>query len=99
MNESKNKVCLAFTLVYLSMVLAALLFAVVNLTKTAFAGFYLVALTVPWSFAFTAILDKLGIQDSVPILLKFLIQILFAVINASLIYFICRSARNTQRSP
>lgn len=92
MKEAKNKVGLALALVYLSMVIAALIFALVNLTKSAFAGVYLVTLTIPWSFAFSAILDRLGILDSVPIVLKFLIFILFAIINASLIYFITRAS-------
>ncbi len=97
-SEAKNKVGLAVVLIYILLVFAALIFAVVNLTKSAFAGLYLVVLTLPWSFAFAALLDKLGIQDSVPITLKLLTHVILAIVNASLIYFITRSLGTTERS-
>ena len=99
MNKTKNKIGLAIATVYLLMVFAALFFAVINLTKSAFTGIYLVTLTIPWSFAFTAILDQLKIQDSVPIFMKYFVLLLFAAINVSLIYRLTRPRKSNDHLP
>jgi hypothetical protein len=50
MNKTKSKVGLAILTVYLLMVFAALIFAVINLTKSAFCGLYLCNSDYPLEF-------------------------------------------------
>ncbi|HUJ18129.1 MAG TPA: hypothetical protein VL197_09060 [Nitrospirota bacterium] len=88
MSHAKSKVGLIIATIYLLMVSAALIFGVINLTKSAFAGLYLVVLTAPWSFILTGLLDYFRVQDSVPIIIKFIFLLFFAFINAGLIYCI-----------
>jgi hypothetical protein len=88
MEALKSKAGLTVAKIYLLLVLAALVFAVIALKKTAFAGLYLMLLTIPWSFITTELLDSFHIQDSVPILVKLGILLLAAVLNAIILYCI-----------
>ncbi len=98
MEHDKSKVGMIIASIYLLMVFAALIFAVINLTKSAFAGLYLLVFTAPWSFILTGLLDHFRIQDSVPVIIKFILLLFFAFINAGLIYCIDRprKAKNSR---
>ncbi len=73
---------------YLLLVLIALVFTLIVMKESALAGIYLLVLTMPWSFMTTALLDKLHIQDSIPIAIKLGILIAEAFVNASILYCI-----------
>lgn len=79
------KIYSAFVFVSLFYVSFMLIFAT---TRAEFAGIYLFVLTLPWSLAMTILLDYFRIQDMVPIILKFVLFVLFAAVNASFIYYI-----------
>lgn len=87
MSKQKSKTGLIFATTYLLLVLAALMFLFLMLRKTAFAGVYILVLTFPWSFVIFWILDLLGVIDSVFLVIKVLIFIICAILNASILYY------------
>ncbi len=88
MTKLRSKAGLSIVKSYLLLVLAALVFTLIALKKTAFAGLYLLLLTLPWSILSTKLMDGLHIQDSVPIVIKIGISILESFLNAGILYVI-----------
>lgn len=79
-----------FAAAYLLIVTVAFLFVLFmmmfNPSKSEFSGLYLIITTLPWSLFLTQLLDRVGMQDSIPILLKLMLLMLFGVLNAIFLY-------------
>ena len=88
MGKQKSKLGIIFVQIYAILVIVAFLFLILMIKKTAFAGVYLVLLTLPWSIFLSRLLDFYGIQDSVPIIVKLVLFIFFALPNALILYCI-----------
>jgi hypothetical protein len=88
MNKRQPKIGLIFVSIYIILVVAAIAFLVVMLTKypekAEFAGVYIGILTLPWSFA---ILKSLGAHvNSISLLISLFSAC--AIVNAVILYLV-----------
>jgi hypothetical protein len=88
MDRKQPKIGLIFVSIYIILVIAAIAFLVVMLTKypekAEFAGVYIGILTLPWSFA---VLKSLGAHANSIALLISLFSVC-AIVNAVILYWV-----------
>lgn len=93
MEAKKSKSGLILSSIYITLVFFSFIVILIaslhaNIKQPDFAAVYLILLTLPWSAIAIYFFDYLGILDSIPSLIFFLLFILFASINGFIIYYI-----------
>ncbi len=101
MGKEKHKADLLIVKIYVAVFLTSLIFLILTLKTTPFAGVFVVILTLPWSIISTLLFDYLGIMDSIPTLIKIIVSILEASLNAFILYKITedKSVREKRIGP
>jgi len=74
--------------VYLSLFFVALIFAKLTIKDSPLSAIYIGLLTFPWSYITIIILFILDTIDSISTNTKFMIFVFYAIINASIIYYL-----------
>ena len=77
-----------FCLIYFILFLLAFIYARFTINESPLAAIYIMILTFPWSYITTALLFFLNIIDTMSTSLKLIISIIFAIINASILYYL-----------
>lgn len=86
MDKQKLKFAEIFVTIYILLVVVSIIFFILMIKKTPFAGAYIMFLTFPWSFAIMPSLSAARLITSIPLVIKIVIFIGCAIINAFLLY-------------
>jgi hypothetical protein len=78
------KICI----IYLLLFIASFILLISGSEESPLIASYALLLTLPWSFIDTFLLYFLGLIDSVPMYYQNLLLVLYASINAIILYFI-----------
>jgi len=86
MDKKKFEFAEIFVAIYILLVVVSIIFFILMIKKTPFAGAYIMFLTFPWSFAIMPSLSAAGLIPSIPLVIKIVIFIGCAILNAFLLY-------------
>lgn len=85
---SKQKLTLSeiFVTIYILLVIGSLVFYILMVKKSPFAGAYVMFLTFPWSFAIMPSLSAARLITSIPLAIKIVIFVGCAILNVFILY-------------
>ena len=101
MNFRLSKLGTIYCLIYFSLFLAALMLAKLYIKETPFASIYIFILTFPWSYIVNILSFEVDLIDSISTNIKLMMFVFYAIINATIIYYICcnyEKRRNKQKA-
>lgn len=94
MNFRFSRTASIFSLIYLLLFIASLIYAILFIQESPLAALYVVILTFPWSFLTAILLLVLDIYDVISTNMRFMMDTLYATINAVIIYYlVCRGEK------
>lgn len=100
MKALKSTTGLICAITYMFFAMASIIYFIVKFVfyppKSAFLGMHVYILTLPWSLVFTRLFDYFHIQDSIPAVIKILLFLVYALINASIFYWIGSKMEDTE---
>ena len=84
-----SKLGTLWCVVYLSLFLAAVIFAQLTIKDSPLAALYILIFTFPWSYISTALLFLMGLNDSISTNVSLMMFVFYAIVNATILYYLC----------